>query len=1100
MSLIDFINHGILPFTGREGITARIAEAVGRIAEARGLHAMLMTGEAGAGKTRLIEEAIRRAEESGVAVIHAKLYPESPTAIAPMLSNAIWRYTMAHPTINVSADDTLPSVASALRRLARLRRLLLVLEDIHLIAGEGVAQLALLLQGLSDEQMVLLCASRPVEIPVRGVLEPHLVDELPIPPLDRDNIRELWTQLFDDPPSDAVIELVMATTAGNPLAIRSGLRGALNAGAIARDARAGVWRISNSGTTLKSVLERGVGSLTEGMAAHLQPEERRAASSIAALGEVAARESAAAMIGGDPRTIDILMFKGILTQLDSLIPHLSGNASASPLLAFTHSLLHRRLADDQQADIVKLVEVIATGLPLFSATPFQIIAVTEQLPQLPISGVRDAIQRGLDIALELDNTADWPLAMQVWEGAQRMFQHIGPQMEPDQQQTLHALMLIRRGNLLHRDHDALRSVLDQLLELTATPASDQMWFYRFSALVNQHLQQYHRTGVPDLEARKGVEALVKERPQLQFTQSYVAYLWQRLYISSLANNHPAQREVEAMMNDLIESDQASDEFRAMLRNALYPILIDLFETEAELNTRLRMLQELEQMPRSTNYPDILHCKLVMLFTIGRMDDVATTAQETIHVARERGLLQNLYFAQRCHIVAQGMLHLPMERLAAEAAHIASTFAEPHTDLQRNHFAYQLSLAATVRGEFDWAERFEQEYMSDWKKFTPLHRRVVHAVRQGDGLPELLQEEIPETPQNSLLHRLITLVVSENTAQAATLAEEIRTYLSEPILTLPSLVTNRALITLILHAQKLVPLRPLTDGLAQDLPNAVAADLTWCQQHNLPLAMAGALKQFEEVMPKRDAARWRATLQGMMRDAAHHQQEAEPQQLALKMIGTIEVCPPNSEAVKPRGERLRVFLGLLTLDAMVEKRLTQRELYRLAVPDMSDPDDIRKSVNLTVYRLREMMGHQAILTDGDTPRLNRAAIHVDILDAYDHLQTATRGLSEGGFVRAQEALLKGIAITGSEVIFPTLFEEFFQAARQDYENRVRSLTLRTARSLIREGDSIRAEELLAQAVAAMPADAELRELLHETLRKLGRSVEAERVKMDAKNQP
>ena len=54
MSLIDFINHGILPFTGREGITARIAEAVGRIAEARGLHAMLMTGEAGAGKTRLI--------------------------------------------------------------------------------------------------------------------------------------------------------------------------------------------------------------------------------------------------------------------------------------------------------------------------------------------------------------------------------------------------------------------------------------------------------------------------------------------------------------------------------------------------------------------------------------------------------------------------------------------------------------------------------------------------------------------------------------------------------------------------------------------------------------------------------------------------------------------------------------------------------------------------------------------------------------------------------------------------------------------------------------------------------------------------------------
>ncbi|MCC7438022.1 MAG: AAA family ATPase [Armatimonadetes bacterium] len=1096
MSLITFINHGILPFTGREGIAARITEAVDRIAEAPGLHAMLMTGEAGAGKSRLIEEAIRRAEESGVAVIHAKLYPESPTAIAPMLSNAIWRYTMSHPAINVSTDDTLPSVASALRRLARLRRLLLVLEDIHLITGEGVPQLGLLLQGLSDEQMVLLCASRPVEIPVRGVLEPYLVDELPLPPLDRDNIRELWIQLFDDPPSDTVIEVVMAATAGNPLAIRSGLRGALNAGTIARDARAGVWRVSNIGTTLKSVLERGVGSLTEGMAAHLQPEERRAASSIAALGEVVARESAAAMIGGDPRTIDILMFKGILTQLDSLIPHLSGNASASPLLAFTHSLLHRRLADDQQADMVKLVEVIAAGLPLFSATPFQTIAAATELPQLPVSVARDAIQRGLDIALELDQTADWPLAMQVWDGAQQLFQHIREQMEPDQRQTLNALLLIRRGNLLHRDHNALKVVLDELLELTATPASDQMWFYRFSALVNQHLQHYHRTGTPHFEARAGIEALVKERPQLQFTQSYVAYLWQRLYIGSLEHDYPTQRAVEAMMNDLMESEQANDEFRGMLRNSLYPILIDLFETEAELEARLRMLQELEQMPHNTHYPDVLHCKLVLLFTIGRMHDVAATAQETIHVARERGLLQNLYFALRCHATAQGMAHLPMERLAADAAQIASTFAEPHTQLQRDHFAYQLSLAATVRGEFGWAERFEQEYMSDWKKFTPLHRRVVHAIQHGDGLPELLQEEIPETPQNGLLHRLITMVVQQNAANAAVLAEEIRTSLSEPILTLPSLVTNRALVALILHAQQFAPLHPLTDLLAQDLPNAIAADLAWCQQQNLPLAMAGALKQFESVMPKREATRWRGVLQGMMRDAAQHQQEPEQQQLALKMIGTIEVHPPNSEAVKPRGERLRVFLGLLTLDAMVEKRLTQRELYRLAVPDMSDPDDIRKSVNLTVYRLRELMGHQAILTDGDTPRLNRAAIQVDILDAYDHLQRATRALSEGGFARAQEALLKGIAITGGEVIFPTLFEEFFQAARQDYENRVCSLTIRTARSLIREGDSIRAEELLAHAVTAMPSNHELRELLHETLRKLGRSIEAERVRMDA----
>ncbi len=1081
---------------GREATAQRILEAVARIAEAPGLHAMLMTGEAGAGKSRLIEEAIRRAEDAGVAVIHAKLYPESPTAIAPMLSSAIWRYTMAHPATNVDADDTLPSVASALRRLSRLRRLLLVLEDIHLITGEGVPQLALLLQGLSDEQMVLLCAARPVEIPVRGVLEPHLVDEFPLPPLDRDSLREIWTHLFDEAPTSSVIELLMATTAGNPLALRSGLRGALNAGVIARDARAGMWRVSSNSTALKNILERGVGSLTEGMAAHLQPEERRAASSIAALGEVVARESAAAMIGGDLRTMDILTFKGILTPLDSLIPHLSGKASASPLLAFTHSLLHRRLADDHQADMGRLVEVIAGGLPLFSATPFQLLAAAETLPQLPTDVARDAIQRGLDIALELDNTADWPLALQVWNGTQRLFQHIEQELEPEPQQTLQALMLIRRSNLLHRDHDAFQGVLDDLLRVTANPSSNQMWFYRFSTLVNQHLHSFNRTGTPDLEARSGIEALAKERPHLQFTQSYVAYLWQRLYIGSLEHDNAAQREVESIMERLIESDEANDEFRAMLRSSLYPILIDLFETEAELHKRLEMLQELERMPRQSNYPDVLHCKLVLLFTIGKMHDVATTAQETARVARERNLLQNLYFALRCGTAAQGMTHLPMERLAAEAKRVADTFAEPHTQLQRDHFGYQLATAAALRGEHDWAERFEGEYMSDWKKFTPLHRRVHHAIRH-DGLQELMGEEIPESPQNNLLCELAEVVVARDAGVAASsLVEQIQQASLQPILTLPMLLINRALLALLVHAQKFPELQPLTDPLTQDLQRMVVADLEWCLQQRLPLGMAGALQQFEGLLPKREATRWRGTMQNLLREALPHHSDHEQGELRLAMVGTIEVQLPSGETVKPRGERLRVFLGLLTVDAMVEKRLTQRELYRLAVPDMSDPDDIRKSVNLTVHRLREMMGHEAILTDGDTPRLNRSAMKIDILEAYDHLQTATRALSEGVLVRAQEALVKGIGITRGEVIFPTLFEEFFQAAREDYENRIRLLAIRTARSLIREGDSVRAEELLSRAVAAMPTNGELRELLHETLRKLDRHVEAERVRMEA----
>src|SRR5688500_13676975 len=93
-SLIDFFNHGIFPFTGRSGPLERLIAFWQGTADAPGLRVALVVGEAGVGKSRLVEEYIPRVAATGGAVIHARLYPGAATSIAGLLLEAIRHSTV----------------------------------------------------------------------------------------------------------------------------------------------------------------------------------------------------------------------------------------------------------------------------------------------------------------------------------------------------------------------------------------------------------------------------------------------------------------------------------------------------------------------------------------------------------------------------------------------------------------------------------------------------------------------------------------------------------------------------------------------------------------------------------------------------------------------------------------------------------------------------------------------------------------------------------------------------------------------------------------------------------------------------------------------
>ena len=91
-------------------------------------------------------------------------------------------------------------------------------------------------------------------------------------------------------------------------------------------------------------------------------------------------------------------------------------------------------------------------------------------------------------------------------------------------------------------------------------------------------------------------------------------------------------------------------------------------------------------------------------------------------------------------------------------------------------------------------------------------------------------------------------------------------------------------------------------------------------------------------------------------------------------------------------------------------------------------------------------------------------------------------------------MRALEIARGEVPFPALYDDFFEAAREDFEGLLRTTTLRVARGLVREGDATSAEGLLTRLHDIMPEDEEAGILLQNTLITLGRRAEAERVRM------
>jgi DNA-binding winged helix-turn-helix (wHTH) protein/tetratricopeptide (TPR) repeat protein len=274
------------PLVGREGELARVEEIV-RDAVAGRARVLVVSGEPGIGKTRLLDEIAARAKAQGMTVLSGRCYegdegapalwpwteilrqaaridPEGVAALGPELAPD------AAPRASARVDpDPLRArfqlfdrVASLLARIAEATPLALAIDDLDRADEASLLLLKLLARGLREARVLIACALRA---PVAGTLAEALGAiarepshrALPLSGLGEDEVRRFLEAQGGTAAQPELVRAVHARTGGNPFFLTQVVHVlATHAGADAEAALLELLLRSSTGDAIRAHLER----------------------------------------------------------------------------------------------------------------------------------------------------------------------------------------------------------------------------------------------------------------------------------------------------------------------------------------------------------------------------------------------------------------------------------------------------------------------------------------------------------------------------------------------------------------------------------------------------------------------------------------------------------------------------------------------------------------------------------------------------------------------------------------------------------------------------------------------------------------------------
>ncbi len=268
------------PLVGRREVMSQLREGMARAAAGDG-GALLLTGEAGIGKTRLGEEAAKLARGSGFRVVTGRAGPgeqslpytlvlesfgtflrglepgrrRSVTAGLSSLGRLFSDLDLPQPSSlgdpALEKTQLFAAVARLMERLAREAPLFLFLDDLHWADAASLELTLRLSRGLAGRPVLLLGTWRPREAEARRelrLLMPEVrrggawAEEVAVAPLDPEAAASMVAGLLEGEVPEPVRRHFATRSGGWPLFVEALVRTARGHGQLA--ARGGVWYLS----------------------------------------------------------------------------------------------------------------------------------------------------------------------------------------------------------------------------------------------------------------------------------------------------------------------------------------------------------------------------------------------------------------------------------------------------------------------------------------------------------------------------------------------------------------------------------------------------------------------------------------------------------------------------------------------------------------------------------------------------------------------------------------------------------------------------------------------------------------------------------------
>lgn len=1068
-------------FVGRAAELSRLMSFCADTGTASALRIGVLVGEAGIGKSALIEQLIPQLTATGIAVIHAKIYPDSAVSPLLVLEQSLRTTLTLSKLLGDQSAGTNVFVPRSLRRIAHLRRSVIIIEDTHLIPQEAVEEFSVILTAIADEPITMILATRPGNYPANAVAARWTVEQIPLSGLQTAEIQEYLEYSFDPKVREEVAHILRQTTLGNPLALQSAVR-----------------QLQQQGSQLPhtSIIEhygkQSAESVAEGFLSKLNENERRAATRLAVLGEVFSKEAADCIIEDSLSWIRRLQQLGILSR---------GNTSSTPIVglqktppfAFTHTLVFQQLLDFAVVEPELLCSIIQQALPLYTTTVVKYLTASS-ISHLNQSDLEVFFDYTLQQAIDSVFTPLRPIAESWHNLAESCLNSL--QRYTSDTLDLFAELLTIKIYISSPNEDNTR-LFNAAMELTSDITSIKIAEQRLRLLGFSYNYNWQSTD-PETCSRVWNEvcAIIETYPSFQYSIEYVTFLFQyKCFLHAHISNYTLRPDVKQYIIKMREISQSllfnekSDIFfdlygQVYLAETFFLPIADNDSSELFFNWIEKKLPQIQ--PDSYLYSEYETLIILYMYNSGYALRLLPLAHHCIKIREECGRWEDLISTHVYRMYAQLLLGRNPKEVMKE---LTALINDPQLQLSfiaRTGWKNILTSGYILCGAIDEAQSIHQpDSDSSTILALLLLRGEIHKIfylAEKNQMSGTLVDFAYFSYKNILFDN-------------SSIFEKLSNILNNKIIQIFQIIDIICIIEIVqyIHNYQSQNYNKLVAEIG-DIHAVLIRCMEYFEDRQLAGCIAPFLDRYQEWFSAKEIKHWQGVAENLRSIVQKELPIDTDQRIKISMLGTISVAMAGEPIHRPQGDRVRSTLGLMVANEVFQNKLSLIEFDEIATGIHNDPDHARANMRVTIDRIRKMISRDAVITEsGQAPRLNKAVVSVDLLEAMGNIEAAISALQKSRLAVAVDSLLTALRIVRAEVSYPTLYDSFFESARQEFEYALRTAILATANALIDSSDDDNARLLLQEAVQSLWGDEEIIELTCSVLERSGRFVESERLR-------